>query len=130
MTQNEKIQMIRFQSEMLKDYITKTTEMMCGDESEPSKAVVTNRADLDIMCKPNMSTLTTEENDKLQMYNKAVRSLSVNDIITKQVSDTYYDYDIFSKMNLIDSYNKKVKYDSDGNAINLREIIESIKNRR
>ena len=51
------------------------------------------------------------------------------DIITKEVNDVYKNGDIMKMLNLINIYNKKVRYDEDGIATNLEEVLNEIRER-
>ena len=51
------------------------------------------------------------------------------DIITKEVNDVYKNGDIMKMLNLINIYNKKVRYDEDGIATNLGEVLNEIRER-
>lgn len=74
----------------------------------------------------NNKPLNAEENKKVVECGKAVKSLQVNETLTKVIDDKYHDIDIFEKLNLIKKYNSKIKYDDDGNPINIKEILEEI----
>ena len=137
MNQEEKNKTIRFQSEMLIKYINFTTEMICNEEppkaeieyaeynEEPQKAVIVNREELDRIA--NSKPIEEKELDNLQKCGVAVKKLKVNDIITKEVNDVYKNGDIMRMLNLINIYNKKVRYDEDGIATNLEEVLKEIR---
>lgn len=124
MNQEEKNKLIKLQSEMLINYIRETTNLIC--EEEPPTTIITNQAQLDKIAEQKASELNEEEKDNLSSCNIAVKKLMINDIITKEVAMAYPNSDFYTKMDYITKYNKKIKYDENGVAINLAEVINEI----
>ena len=130
MIQELKNKLIKLQSETLIKYINIATELICDQApiSEPSAAVITNQLELDKIADNNHSDKDTDKSN-INKMSVAVKKLKINELITKEVNEAYKDYDILKKLDYITFYNKKVKYDENGIAINLADVISEIINK-
>ncbi|MBR1455248.1 MAG: hypothetical protein IJ593_11515 [Lachnospiraceae bacterium] len=125
---------------MLIKYINITTDFVCEDKTtdkvescaaaitniEPYAAVITNKAELDKMAENKQNELNNNESDKLNICTLAIKKLKINEIITKEVEEAYKDEDVLKKLNYITLFNKKIKYDENGVATNLADVISEI----